>query len=167
MGCPRSTTRRILSTQKREALSDTLYMYTAYRQGGHLSQLMQEVDQQIMDEQFSREQSQLVTSPVRDAELIAARPALALLARSRVLIAVALRLSHPQAVLEVTVSKAIDETGVMLAQYWWEVDRFNEDEPGQPCRQKRWGMSLHPHETAEAAYLAALEWVQAQTAPRQ
>ncbi len=128
---------------------------------------MQEVDQPIMDEQFSREQSQLVTSPVLDAELIAARPALALLARSRVLIAVALRLSHPQALLEVTVSKAIDETGVTLSQYWWEVDRFSEDEPGHLCRQKRWGMSLHPHETAEAAYLAALEWVQAQTASPQ
>ncbi len=120
-----------------------------------------------MDEQFSREQPQLVTSPVLDAELTAARPALALLARSRVLIAVALRLSHPQALLEVTVSKAIDETGVTLSQYWWEVDRFSEDEPGQLCHQKRWGMSLHPHETAEAAYLAALEWVQAQTAPPQ
>ena len=132
-----------------------------------MSQHKQEVDQYIMDEQFSREQSQLVTSPVLDAELIAVRPALGLLARSRVLIAVALRLSHPQAVLEVTVSKAIDETGVMLSQYWWEVDRFSEDEPGQLRCQKRWGMSLHPHETAEAAYLAALEWVQAETAPRQ
>ena len=87
------------------------------------------------------------------------RPALALLTRQPALIAVMVQVTVADAVYEVTVSKAIDEAGAVLCEYWWEVDRLTADEQGQVCRQKRWQLGHRVYETAEAAYVAAVAWV--------
>ena len=94
-------------------------------------------------------------------DLSLVQPALALLTRQPVLLAVTLQATVAGTAVEITVSKAVDEAGVVYPEYWWEVDRLTVDGSGQQRREKRWGLGLFPHETAEAAYLAAVAWVHA------
>ena len=102
-----------------------------------------------------------------DPRLPRVRPVLGLLTRQPVLLAVTLEVMVAGDCYEVTVSKAIDEAGMMLAQYCWEVDKLTADEQGQSRRQKRWRLGHRLYETAEAAYLAAVESVQTHVAPAQ
>ncbi len=75
------------------------------------------------------------------------RPALALLTRQPALIAVTVPVTVADARYEVTVSKAIDEAGAVLSEYWWEVDRLTADEQGQVRCQKRWHLGHRVYET--------------------
>ena len=95
-----------------------------------------------------------------DPRLTHIRPVLALLTEQASLIAIMLSLTRAGQRYDITVSKAIDEAGGVLSQYWWEVDKLTADDQGQLRRQQRWGMGLRIHETVEAAYLAAVEWVE-------
>ena len=100
-------------------------------------------------------------SAALDPRLVPVQPSLALLARQSVLLAVSLQVAVGGTAYEITVSKALDETGAMLAQYVWDVDRLTEDEQGEQCRERRWGLGRRSYKTAEAAYQAAMEWVRA------
>ena len=91
--------------------------------------------------------------------LVQVSPALALLGRQPVLLAVTLQVATTASHYEVTVSKTADEAGTALPAYWWAVDRLAEDEHGQPHRERRWGLGLRSYDTAEAAYQAAVQWV--------
>ncbi len=102
-----------------------------------------------------------------DARLLRVRPVLTLLTQQPVLIAVTVQVTVADAMYEITVSKAVDEAGTVLPRYWWEVDKLTEDEQGQHHREKRWQLDHRVYETAEAAYLAAEEWVQTQAATAQ
>ncbi len=97
-----------------------------------------------------------------DSNLFSVSSALALLTRQPVLLAVTLQVTVAGRVVEITVSKAANTAGVVCPEYWWEVDRLIEDERGQPHRERRWGLGLRSYETAEAAYQAAVQWVQVQ-----
>ncbi len=91
-----------------------------------------------------------------DVGLTLVRPALSLLARQRILLAVTLHVAAPDAAFEITVSKAVDEADQPLPQFWWEVDRLTTDAQGLLCRERRYALGLCPYETAEAAYQAAM-----------
>ena len=84
---------------------------------------------------------------------------LALLSRQSVLIAVTLQLWVAGRQFDITVSKALDEAGQWVRQYWWEVDRLTEAGRSGPRREKRWALGLRPYDTAEAAYQAAVQAV--------
>ena len=88
---------------------------------------------------------------------------LALLSRQSVLIAVTLQLWVAGRQFDITVSKALDEAGQWVRQYWWEVDRLTEAGRSGPKREKRWALGLRSYDTAEAAYEAAVEAVGAST----
>lgn len=94
-----------------------------------------------------------------DSALSLARPALNLLARSRALLAVTLHVGDMGAHFAITISKPVDEAGIVFGQYWWDVDRFMGEGQGYRCREKRWAVGLRPTDTAEAAYLGALRSV--------
>ncbi len=95
-------------------------------------------------------------------DLVQVSRALALLGRQPVLLAVTLQITAAAGCCEITVSKAVDEAGTVLASYWWEVDRLAEDGRGRRHQERRWGLGLSQYETAEAAYQAAVQWVHAQ-----
>ncbi len=95
-----------------------------------------------------------------DVGLTLVHPALSLLARQPVLLAVTLHVTAPDASFDITVSKAVDEADQTLPQFWWEVDRLISDTEGQPRRERRWGLGRRAYETPEAAYLAAVYWVE-------
>lgn len=100
-----------------------------------------------------------MTGVAGDSVVRLARPALTLLARSRALLAVTLHVGDVGARFVITISKPVDEAGIVLGQYWWDVDRYTVEGQGYGRREKRWAVGLRPADTAEAAYLGALRSV--------
>lgn len=117
--------------------------------------------QRVRIGQASDQQAMLVVEGVADVWLSRARPALSLLVRSRVLLAVTLQLTDAGSIFEITVSKPVNEASQTMDEYWWEVAKLTTDGRGPASRERRWGMGLQPSETAEAAYLTAVSWVEA------
>lgn len=111
--------------------------------------------------QASDQQAMLMVGGGADVWLSRARPALSLLVRSRILLAVTLQLTAAGRLFEITIGKPIDEASQAMDEYWWEVARLTTDGCGLVGRERRWGMGLQSSETAEAAYLAAVNWVEA------
>ena len=99
------------------------------------------------------------SSPAPDPRLASVQQVLALLARQPILLAVTL--PHPVAdeQYDITVSKAVDDAGQVQPVFGWDVDRLAHDAQGrQPHRERRRGRRTY--ETAAAAYLAAVHWVE-------
>jgi hypothetical protein len=96
---------------------------------------------------------------VPDPQLVPVRSILTLLSQQPVLLAVTLIHSVADEQYDITVSKAVDDTGRVQPGFWWDVDRLARDERGQVRRERSWGRGRRAYETAEAAYLAAVHWV--------
>ena len=100
------------------------------------------------------------SSAAPDSRLVSVQQVLALLARQPVLLAVTLCRTVADERYDITVSKAVDDAEHVQPGFWWEVDRLACDEQGQPRQERRWGLGLSMCETPEAAYLAAVHWVE-------
>lgn len=85
----------------------------------------------------------------------AAAPALAMLARQRLLLGITL-VVQAAGTYEVTVSKPVDGAGRPVAEYWWEVDKL----AGDGLWERRWAAGMRPCRTPEAAYREALRQVE-------
>ena len=104
-------------------------------------------------------QSTLASIPGLHLSLV--HPFLALLVRQPALLAISLQVTVALTLYEITINKVVDEASAMRLQFWWEVDRLTYEAWGEsPSREQCWATGRQPYETAEAAYLAALEWVQ-------
>ena len=114
-----------------------------------------------MEQRMAGNATRSGASPASDPRLTTVQSALALLARQPALLAVRLQVAVGGTAYDITVSKALDETGGVLPQYVWDADRLTEDEQGQQHWERRLGLGRRSYETAEAAYQAAMEWVQA------
>ncbi len=97
---------------------------------------------------------------VPDPRLVPVQQVLALLTQQPVLLAVTLPCTMEDGQYDITVSKAVGDAGAVQAGFWWEADRLARDEREQVHRERSWGRGLRAYETAEAAYLAAVLWVE-------
>jgi len=106
-------------------------------------------------------------SSAPDPWLAPVQQVLALLTQQPVLLAVTVPCPVADERYDITVSKAGDDEGAVQPGFWWEVDRLTCDAQGQPHWERRWGLGLQASETPDAAYLAALQWVDRRVIRRQ
>ena len=113
-----------------------------------------------VEERMPDEATRPGSSSAPDPRLAGVRPLLDLLTQQSVLLAVTLCRTIAEERYDITVSKSVDDAGTVQPEFWWEVDRLTSDAEGQPRRERRWGLGLRAYETPEAAYLAAVHWVE-------